>query len=147
VKTGQSKAGRVRGELDVYVDERDAGVIRRDEGWATMSSKAEGKAQDPRLSLGDFIVELESSGVGPVDTDLCRRLWTECAGRARFAEAVLRAAAAAGVSVDPESSVFADWVVELCPRLSLALGSGDTARRLRCSLNSAPCQRRPLFGR
>ncbi|WP_413333201.1 response regulator transcription factor [Brevibacterium sp. GP-SGM9] len=92
-----------------------------------MSSTAGGEPQDPRLSLGDFIVELEASGAAPADTDLCRRLWTECAGRARFAEAVLRAAAAAGVSVDPESSVFADWVVELCPRLSLALGSGDTA--------------------
>ncbi len=110
----------------MYVDEHDAGLIRRAEGWMIMSSTAEGEPQDPRLSLGDFIVELEASGAGPADTDLCRRLWTECAGRARFAEAVLRAAAAAGVSVDPESSVFADWVVELCPRLSLALGSGDT---------------------
>lgn len=111
----------------MYVDERDAGVIRRDEGWATMSSNAEGKAQDPRRSLGDFIVELESSGVGPVDTELCHLLWTECAGRARFAEAVLRAAATAGVTVEPESAAFADWVVELCPRLSLELGPGDTA--------------------
>ena len=111
----------------MYVDERDAGVIRRDEGWATMSSKAEGKAYDPRLSLGDFIVELESSGVGPVDSELCHLLWTECAGRARFAEAVLRAAATAGVTVDPGSAAFADWVVELCPRLSLELGAGDTA--------------------
>ena len=92
-----------------------------------MSSKAEGKAYDPRLSLGDFIVELESSGVGPVDSELCHLLWTECAGRARFAEAVLRAAATAGVTVDPGSAAFADWVVELCPRLSLELGAGDTA--------------------
>ncbi|WP_423058504.1 LuxR C-terminal-related transcriptional regulator [Brevibacterium linens] len=92
-----------------------------------MSSNAEGTAQDPRLSLGDFIVELESSGVGPVDTDLSHLLWTECAGRARFAEAVLRAAATAGVTVDPESVSFAEWVVELCPRLSLELGPGDTA--------------------
>src|SRR5699024_12698350 len=50
-----------------------------------------------------------------------------CAGRARFAEAVLRAAADAGVTVDPDSASFSDWVVELCPRVSLSLGPGDEA--------------------
>lgn len=102
-----------------------------------MSSNAEGTTQDPRLSRGDFIVELESSGVGPVDTELCHLLWTECAGRARFAEAVLRAAAAAGVNVDPESVSFADWVVELCPRLPLELEPGDTAAASVLALLSA----------
>lgn len=90
-----------------------------------MGSIAEGETQDPRRSLGDFIVELESAASGPVDTELCRRLWVECAGRARFAASVLRAAEAAGVTVDPESVSFADWVVELCPPLTLALGPGD----------------------
>ncbi|SMX90929.1 response regulator transcription factor [Brevibacterium linens] len=92
-----------------------------------MSSTADRGTHDPRRDFGDFAVELDTVGIGSVDPELCHRLWTECAGRARFAEAVLRAAAAAGVSVDPESTAFADWVVELCPRLSLALGSGDTA--------------------
>ena len=93
-----------------------------------MGSIAEGGTQDPRRSLGDFIVELECAATGPVDTELCRRLWVECAGRARFAASVLRAAAAAGVTVDPESVSFADWVVELRPPLTLALGPGDVDR-------------------
>lgn len=92
-----------------------------------MSSIAEGEDQDPRLRLGDFIVKLKSSELRPVDTDLCHRLWIECAGRVRFAGAVLHAASVAGVSVDPESTAFADWVVELCPRVPLSLGPGDTA--------------------
>lgn len=109
----------------MYVDEHDAGLIRRAEGWMTMSSTAEGEPQDPRLSLGDFIVELEAAETGAIDPEFCRRLWAGCAGRARFATSVLFAAAAAGVSVDPESATFADWVAELCPPLKLALGSGD----------------------
>lgn len=90
-----------------------------------MSSIAGGETSDPRRSLDDFIVELASAGAGPVGTDLGRRLWAECAGRARFAASVLRAATAAGVAVIPESETFAEWVAEICPPLFLALGPGD----------------------
>ena len=109
----------------MYVDECDAGLVRRGEGWVAMSSNAEGGRQDPRRSLGDFIVELESAGTGTVDPELYRRLWVGSAGRARFAMSVLRAAAAAGVSADPESATFSEWVAELCPPLTLELGPGD----------------------
>ncbi|WP_432789959.1 helix-turn-helix transcriptional regulator [Brevibacterium sp. K11IcPPYGO002] len=90
-----------------------------------MSSSVEGETRDPRRSLGDFIVELQAAETGTVDSELLRRLWLGCAGRARFAAAVLRAAADAGVSVETESTTFADWVAELCPPLILALGTGD----------------------
>lgn len=111
----------------MYVDEHEAGVIRRSEGWMTMSSSAESETQDPRRSQGDFLVELEASGTGPVDAELCKRLWVECAGRARFAAAVLGAAGSAGVPVEPETEAFADWVAELCPPLNLGLGAGDAS--------------------
>jgi len=111
----------------VFVDERDAGMIRRGGGLVTMGSNADGGVGDPRRSLEDFAAELGFFEADPVDADLCGRLWTACAGRARFAEAVLRAAADAGVTVDPDSASFSDWVVELCPRVSLSLGPGDEA--------------------
>jgi DNA-binding CsgD family transcriptional regulator len=111
----------------VFVDERDAGLIRRGGGLVTMGSNADGGVGDPRRSLEDFAAELGFFDMDPVDADLCGRLWTACAGRARFAESVLRAAADAGVTVDPDSASFSDWVVGLCPRVSLSLGPGDEA--------------------
>ncbi|HLS33829.1 MAG TPA: hypothetical protein VK039_09590, partial [Brevibacterium sp.] len=111
----------------MFVDERDAGLIRRGGGLVTMGSNADGGVGDPRRSLEDFAAELGFFDMDPVDADLCGRLWTACAGRARFAESVLRAAADAGVTVDPDSASFSDWVVGLCPRVSLSLGPGDEA--------------------
>src|SRR5699024_4570173 len=123
-RTGQR---RPSGGIDVFVDERGGGMIRRGGGLVTMGSNADGGVGDPRRSLEDFAAELGFFEADPVDADLCGRLWTACAGRARFAEAVLRAAADAGVTVDPDSASFSDWVVELCPRVSLSLGPGDEA--------------------
>src|SRR5699024_5189868 len=123
-RTGQR---RPSGGIDVLVDERGAGLIRRGGGLVTMGSNADGGVGDPRRSLEDFAAELGFFEADPVDVDLCGRLWTACAGRARFAESVLRAAADAGVTVDPDSASFSDWVVGLCPRVSLSLGPGDEA--------------------
>ena len=109
----------------MYVDERGADVIREDEGWVTMGSRAGGETEDPRRSLNEFAAELGFIGTDPAKAEFCRRLWSACAGRARFAEAVLRAAAVAGVTVQPESVAFSDWVAELSPRLTLSLGPGD----------------------
>src|SRR5699024_3713600 len=118
---------RPSGRIDVCADERGGGMIRRGGGLVTWGSNADGGVGDPRRSLEDFAAELGFFEADPVDADLCGRLWTACAGRARFAEAVLRAAADAGVTVDPDSASFSDWVVELCPRVSLSLGPGDEA--------------------
>lgn len=123
--TGPDGGDRTWGGIDVFGDESGAGMIRRGEGWVTMGSMADGGASDPRRSLEDFAVELGFSGADPAEADLCSRLWTACAGRANFAGSVLRAAADAGVAVDPESASFSAWVVELCPRLLLSLGPGD----------------------
>src|SRR5699024_6100530 len=124
---GQDRTAKTGGGIDVFVDERGRGMIRRGGGLVTMGSNADGGVGDPRRSLEDFAAELGFFEADPVDADLCGRLWTACAGRAPFAEAVLRAAADAGVTVDPDSASFSDWVVVLCPRVSLSLGPGDEA--------------------
>lgn len=109
----------------MYVDEWDAGMIRRVEGLVAMSSTADSGMPDPRRGLRDFAEALDSEGMGPLDSEFCRRLWTACAGRVHFAQAVVRAANDAGVPVEPASVAFSNWVAELCPPLNLSLGSGD----------------------
>src|SRR5699024_5314360 len=76
-RTGQR---RPSGGIDVFVDERGGGMIRRGGGLVTMGSNADGGVGDPRRSLEDFAAELGFFEADPVDADLCGRLWTACAG-------------------------------------------------------------------
>lgn len=111
--------------VDVFVDECDAGLVRRGGGLVTMGPIADDATEDPRRSHEDFASALGLVRPSLIGTDMSRRLWIACAGRVGFAASVLEVAAAANVPVEPESPSFADWAAGLCPRLRLSLGPGD----------------------